>query len=135
LPNDFLREARIVNVLAENPIKTTAIIGVILMMVACNVSGLRTSAAPAGQYDCYGHEAGMLAYTGLLDIQAGGRVEFLGNTGSWTYDDDTQTLTFDGDVPLARAEYHADGPRLSVDLRPGVNIPHAELGTMTCDPR
>ena len=123
------------NVLAENPIKIPAILGVILMVVACNLSGLRTSSAPVGQYDCYGHEAGMLAYTGLLDIHADGRVEFLGNTGSWTYDPDTKTLTFSGDVPLAQAEYHADGPTLSVDLRPGVNIPHAELGTMTCDPR
>jgi hypothetical protein len=125
----------ILNVLTENPVKTTAILGIILIIVACNVSGLRTSSAPVGQYDCYGHEAGMLAYTGLLDIQAGGRVKFLGNTGSWTYDDDTQTFTFSGDVPLAQAEYDADGPWLSVDLRPGVNISHAELGTMTCNPR
>jgi hypothetical protein len=124
-----------VNVLTKNPIKTTVLLGVVLMLIACNLSSLRVSSAPVGQYDCYGHEAGMMAYTGLLDIQAGGRVKFLGNIGSWTYDSDTQTFTFSGDVPLAQAEYHADGPSLSVDLRPGVNISHAELGTMTCDPR
>jgi hypothetical protein len=125
----------LVNVLAENPIKTIVILGIVLMIVACDLSSPRTSSAPAGQYDCYGHEAGLLAYTGLLDIQAGGRVEFLGNTGSWTYNSDTQTFTFGGDVPLAQAKYDADESRLSVDLHPGANIPHAELGTMTCDSR
>ena len=118
-----------------HPIKLAVLLGMVLTVMACNLSGLQTSSAPVGQYDCYGHEAGALAYTGLLDIQAGGRVEFLGNTGSWTYDSDTKTFTFSGDVPLAQAEYDADRPRLSVDLRPGVNIPHAERGTMTCDPR
>jgi hypothetical protein len=123
-----------VNTLTENP-KATVILGVVLVLVACNLPTLQISSAPVGRYDCYGHEAGMLAYTGLLDIQAGGRVEFLGNTGNWTYDSDTKTFTFGGDVPLAQAEYHADGPSLSVDLRPGADIAHAELGTMTCDPR
>jgi hypothetical protein len=110
------------------------LLGVLTLTLACdNPTATPTPAAPVGDYDCYGHEAGMLAYTGLLRLEPGGEVHFRGSTGSWTYDAATQTFEFAGETPLARAEYNADRIELSVELQPGVNISHAELGTMTCN--
>jgi hypothetical protein len=75
----------------------------------------------------------MLAHAGRLYIQPEGTVEFLRQTGTWTYDGETALFTFEGDIPLAQAHYDADLSKLRVDLRPGVDITHAELGMMSCE--
>lgn len=106
----------------------------LLIMVLWTVScGSRS--APVGAYDCYGHEKGMLAHAGRLYIQPDGTVEFLRQTGTWTYDSETATFTFTGDVPLAQAQYDPELSKLHVDLLPDVNITHAERGTMSCELR
>ena len=102
----------------------------VFVMAAC---GLMAPKAPVGTYDCYGHEGGMLAHTGRLIIQPEGTVEFLRQTGTWTYDRDTAMFAFAGETPLAQARYDGELSTLHVDLRPEVNITHAELGTMLCE--
>jgi hypothetical protein len=107
------------------------------VVVACNLPLVNPAitGAPVGEYDCYGLEAGRYAYTGLLKISVDGTVEFLGGTGSWTYDSERKEFEFAGAISVARARCEADRDRLSVDLQPGVLVAHAETGKMTCDVR
>ena len=112
------------------------LLGIMVMIPACSFPFDQSdSSAPVGAYDCYGHEAGMLAFTGLLQIDPDGDASFLGQTGQWLYDHDTETFAFSGDLPLVLAEYDADLAQLNVTLQPDVTIAHAELGVMTCNLR
>lgn len=117
--------------------KIAAVFVIVCTVVACNLPFASPTAtgAPVGEYDCYGMEAGAYAYTGLLKVDADGTVEFLGGTGSWTYDSELNEFAFAGDVSLARATYEAEYDRLNVELRPDVSIAHAETGVMMCDAR
>ena len=112
------------------------LLGIMVMIPACSFPfDQSASSAPVGAYECYGHEFGMLAFTGLLQIDPDGDASFLGNTGQWIYDDETETFAFSGDLPLVLAEYDADLAQLNVTLQPDVTIAHAELGVMTCNLR
>jgi len=118
-------------------VKIAVALVIVCAVVACNLPLVNSTItdAPVGEYDCYGLEAGRYAYTGLLKIGVDGSVEFLGGTGSWTYDSERKEFEFAGAVSVARARYEADNDRLSVDLQPGVSVAHAETGKMTCDVR
>ena len=61
-------------------VKIATALVVTCVVMACNLpfASPTTTAAPAGEFDCYGMEAGAYAYTGLLKIDADGTVEFLG---------------------------------------------------------
>ncbi len=109
-------------------LQIVALLIMVLWTVACS-----SRSAPVGTYDCYGHEGGMLAHAGRLYIRPDGTIEFLRKTGTWTYDSEASTFTFEGDVPLIQAHYDAALSKLDVDLRSGVDITHAELGTMSCE--
>jgi hypothetical protein len=117
----------------EEPMRRSQDIIILIIAFVMASCGLMAPKAPMGTYDCYGHERGLLAHTGRLIIQPEGTVEFLRQTGTWTYDRDAATFTFTGEIPLAQAHYDGELSKLHVDLRPDADVTHAELGTMSCE--
>lgn len=98
---------------------------------------------PAGTYFCFGHEAGQLAAAGTLTLRADGSAvdtpaPGLGGetrAGTWQYDPATGQLRFSGDMGYARAEYSVGSGRISIELAPEVERPHAEEGRLSCERR
>jgi hypothetical protein len=120
----------------------------LLSTLACNrlfpagtpTPTLRDPAEPLpaylGQFDCYGHENGLLAYAGRITVQLGGQVTFknydgIVQTGAWIYDEPGKTFTFSGSTDLASAIYHDAQDSLVVVLVPGATVAHADSG-MSC---
>jgi hypothetical protein len=98
---------------------------------------------PAGTYFCFGHEGGQLAAAGTLTLRADGSAvdtpaPGLGGeprTGTWQYDPAAGQLRFSEDLGYARAEYSTSSGRISIELAPTVERPHAEEGRLSCEPR
>jgi hypothetical protein len=112
----------------------------LLASLACNALSPRGPAgkAPAyvGQFDCYGTENGMGAYSGRVTVQPGGQVTFTNydgtvQTGSWTYDVPSTTFTFKGSISLASALYNATADTLNVAIAPNASVVHT-AGGMSC---
>jgi|SRR5579859_199399 len=112
----------------------------LLASLACNVLSPRgpagTAAPYVGQFDCYGTENGMGAYSGRVTVEPGGRVTFKDydgtlQTGTWTYDVPGTTFTFKGSIALASALYDATADHLTVALSPNASVVHA-AGGMSC---
>ena len=93
---------------------------------------LPTSSPPTGTFDCSGIESGLYAYVGELILHPDGRLEFLGDGGTWMFEADTRQFTFRGNKYLAFGIYDPDQKFLAVTLQPDVAISHAEGGGMSC---
>jgi len=115
----------------------------LLASLACNALSPRGPGTPAGeappyvgQFDCYGTENGMGAYSGRVTVEPGGRVTFTNydgalQTGTWTYDVPSTTFTFKGSISLASALYDATADTLDVYIASNANVVHTE-GGMSC---
>ncbi len=87
---------------------------------------------PTGTFDCDGIERGFYASVGELILYPDGRLEFLGEGGTWIYEADTRQFTFKGNKYLASGIYYPDRNFLDVTLQSGVAISHAETGSVNC---
>ncbi len=91
-----------------------------------------------GEFYCSGHEAGMLAFAGMLTILEGGSVELewiyaAGPlVGTWQYDSTQAEMTFSSDLEISHALYDDVVDQLEVHLRGGVERAHVETGVMYC---
>lgn len=91
-----------------------------------------------GEFYCSGHEAGMLAFAGMLTIQEGGAVELEWMyaadplMGTWQYDSAQAEITFSSDLEISHARYDDVVEQLEVHLREGVERAHVETGVMYC---
>jgi hypothetical protein len=91
-----------------------------------------------GEFYCSGHEAGMLAFAGMLIIQEGGSVELEWMyaadplVGTWQYDSAQGEMTFSTDLEISHALYDDIVDQLEVHLREGVERAHVETGVMYC---
>ena len=111
-----------------------------LAALACQtvMGGGPTAAAPyQGAFDCSGTEGGLGAYAGRVTINAGGTATFRNyddqtQTGSWTYDASTHTVSFTGTIDLASAVYDPTADTMAVQLASGAQVVHAEGGSMDC---
>jgi hypothetical protein len=116
-----------------------------LAALACTTLAGRGGGQPAspaaGLWDCYGSEFGMGAYSGRIRLDADGVAGFKDYyadevLGTWTYDDATRTVSFSSSLPLDHATYTAasgdSAESLSVSVRPGASVTHAEGGTIDC---
>ena len=111
-----------------------------LAALACQtVTGGGPSAASPylGAFDCSGTEAGLGAYAGRVTLNADGTATFRNyddetQTGSWTFDRVTSTVTFTGTIDVAQAVYDAAADTMVVRLAAGAQVVHAEGGSMDC---
>jgi hypothetical protein len=111
-----------------------------LAALACQAvqGGGPTAAAPyLGAFDCSGTEAGLGAYAGRVTLNADGTALFRNyddqtQTGSWSYNSQTNSLSFSGTIDLASAVHDASADTLSVLLARGAEVVHAEGGSMAC---
>ncbi len=93
--------------------------------------------APTGQFDCSGHEGGLIAYAGRFTFEAGGDVSFddydgVTHTGSYTYNADEQAFEFASGFVFEYAEYFSDDT-LTAAVAADASLPHAELGEVNCE--
>jgi hypothetical protein len=100
--------------------------------------GLGLSGTLAGQFDCSGHEAGLLAYAGRFTFAADGATQFEDFDGAtyhttYTFESEEQVYSFSDDFVFEYAEYFADDT-LTARLAPDATLPHTELGEVTCEP-
>ena len=113
--------------------------------LACAVPGLpeptptpdAATAGYLGQFDCNGLEGGLGAYTGRLTFDPPPAATFQSAGGSpvsgtYTYDSTGNTLTFDAGFVFASAIYDPNTDGLVATVAPGVELAHAEGGTVTC---
>jgi hypothetical protein len=90
------------------------------------------------EFYCSGHEAGMLAFAGMLTIREGGGVElewmYAGDPllGTWQYDPAKAEMSFSRDLEISHALYDEVVAQLEVHLREGVERAHVETGVMYC---
>ncbi len=111
-----------------------------LAALACQTvqGGGPTTAAPSlGAFDCYGTEGGLGAYAGRVTINADGTATFRNyndetQTGSWSYDLSTSTVSFTGAIDVSRAVYDASADTMVVRVASGAQVVHAEGGSMNC---
>ena len=92
----------------------------------------RAADTQAGVYACSGHEFGMLAFAGCLDLHQDGRFTFNKQQGRFTYDSKDALVIFDEKSILDQAEILEDGQSLIVYLKEGEQLVHAESGFMQC---
>lgn len=116
--------------------------GLLAASLACNTLLPASPAAQAlpaglpGDYRCSGHEAGLLAGAGFLTLREDGTADyedFNGDaySGAFTFDEASASLTFDPGLPFELATLAGDGS-LALTVRPGLTLPHAESGAITC---
>ena len=109
-----------------------------LAALACQTVLGATAPAPyQGAFDCSGTEAGLSAYAGRVTINPDGTAAFRDyddqtQTGSWTYNQQTATLSFGGSLPLLTAIHDPAADTLVVVLLPGASVVHAEGGSLAC---
>jgi hypothetical protein len=111
-----------------------------LAALACQtvLGGGPSAAAPyQGAFDCYGTEGGLGAYAGRVTLNAGGTATFRNyddqtQTGTWSYDEPTHTVSFAGTIDVAKAVYDAKADSMVVQLAAGAQVVHAEGGSMDC---
>ena len=112
----------------------------ILAALACQtVTGGGPSAASPylGAFDCSGTEGGLGAYAGRVTLNADGTATFRNyddetQTGTWTYDASTHTISFTGTIDVAKAVHDAVADTMVVQLAAGAQVVHAEGGSMDC---
>ena len=96
------------------------------------------SAGALGQFDCTGFEGGLGAYTGRLTLTAPAEVRFTPGpggsdaTGTFTFDAAGNTFTFAGGFVFDSAIYDHNTDGLVATVAPGVELAHAEGGTVSC---
>ena len=111
-----------------------------LAVLACQAvtGGGPSAAAPyLGAFDCYGTEGGLGAYAGRVTLNADGTATFRNyddqtQTGTWSYDASTHTLSFTGTIDVAKAVHDAAADTMVVHLASGAQVVHAEGGSMDC---
>ena len=109
----------------------TLLLGCAFVKETFNLSN-STTASPAGVYACSGHEYGLLAFAGCLDLHPDGRFTFEKQQGRFTYDSNEALVKFDEESVLAQAELLEDEQSLIVYLKEGEQLVHAESGFMQC---
>ena len=104
-----------------------------LAALACQaVQGGGPGAAPyLGAFDCYGTEGGLGAYAGRVTLNADGTAIFRNyddqtQTGSWSHDPSTSTVSFTGTIDVGLAVYDASADTMVVHLASGAQVVHAE---------
>jgi hypothetical protein len=91
-----------------------------------------------GDFYCSGHEAGMLAFAGMLTIHAGGSatLEWMYSAdpiaGTWLYEPERDEVVFSVELEISHALYNEAVDQLEVHLREGVERAHVETGVMYC---
>jgi hypothetical protein len=111
-----------------------------LAALACQaVQGGGPSAAKPylGAFDCYGTEGGLGAYAGRVTLNADGTAIFRNyddqtQTGSWSHDPSTSTVSFTGTIDVGLGVYDASADTMVVHLASGAQVVHAEGGSMQC---
>jgi hypothetical protein len=115
-------------------IKTLLMLLAGCFLLACNLLTPQ-SQPPEGTFDCMGTHNGFYAAAGVITFDEGGAMDFNGTWGTWKYDVDTNELTFEGNRYLASGTYRPDDKFLSLTLKPGEELSHAETGVLNCQPR
>lgn len=110
---------------------------VVFVLAACRPAG-GDAGAPTGQYDCSGHEAGLLAYAGRFTFETGGAVSFEDydgevHSGTFDFDAESQSLAFDDDFVFVNAVYVAAAETLDAVVADDASLPHADLGVVDCE--
>ena len=111
-----------------------------LAALACQTltGGGPSAAAPyLGAFDCSGTEGGLGAYAGRVTLHADGTATFRNyddetQTGSWSYNASTSTVSFTGTIDVGSAVYDASADTMVVHLASGAQVVHAEGGSMDC---
>jgi hypothetical protein len=109
----------------------------VLAALACQTLQGGAAAPYLGAFDCYGAEGGLGAYAGRVTINADGTAVFRNyddqiQTGSWSYDSQTTTVSFTSALDVASGLYTASTDTLLVQVATGVQVAHAEGGSMEC---
>jgi len=91
---------------------------------------------PLGQFDCSGHEGGLIAYAGRFTFEVGGAVGFddfdgVTHTGAYTYNAEEQAFEFASGFVVEYAEYFSDDT-LTAAVAADASLPHTELGEVNC---
>lgn len=89
---------------------------------------------PTGEFRCFGTHNGFYASAGDLSLYPDGTMRFSGDSGKWSYNTDTQELTFDENKYLDSGRYFPEQGTVFLVLKRDVTISHAETGEVNCVP-
>jgi hypothetical protein len=106
-----------------------------LLFGACSPSASGSAASSAeltGSYECFGLASGSTQTIGALTLNADGTGTFGSTAIQWSYDRNTNTITFTGGAGLQSATYISDGPSLSMNSTADAGVEGSVDGHFTC---